>query len=120
MARIVLRQIAQARSGDKGDILDVSLFAPTEGLYSYFADHITADVVKEHLRELVKGPVTRYEVPNVRALKFVCEQALDGGGSRSLRVDNLGKCFGANLLRMELEIPDELLEGVPRYEAPAE
>lgn len=102
MARVQLREIAQARSGDKGNMVDISLFAPNEEWYEVFAEQITAEKVKEHFEGLVEGEVTRYEVPNIQALKFVCTNALNGGGSSSIRMDNLGKCFGTNLLRMKI------------------
>ena len=63
---------------------------------------LTADRVREHYGELVRGGVTRYELPNIRALNFVLTGALDGGGTRSLRSDHLGKVMYAWLLRMEL------------------
>ena len=104
MVKIQLKDIAQARSGDKGNTVDIGLFAPDRKMYELFLDQVTSEVVKKHFEGLVKGKVTRYELPNILALKFVCKNALDGGGSSSLRVDNLGKCFGSNLLRLEIDI----------------
>jgi hypothetical protein len=102
MTSIPLREIAQARSGDKGNTVDISLFAPDEEWYGIFVEQVTAARVKQHFAGLVEGEVIRYEVPNILALKFVCTNALNGGGSSSIRMDNLGKCFGSNLLRMEV------------------
>lgn len=116
--RLPLAEIAQARSGDKGDTADISLFAPTEALYELFRREVTAERVKEHFGSWCRGPVRRYEVPGLLALKFVLERALGGGAPASLRLDNLGKSMASALLRMELEIPDELLEGVPRLRFP--
>ena len=56
----------------------------------------------EHFGDLVRGTVTRYELPNIRALNFVLTGALDGGGTMSLRSDHLGKVMYAWLLRMEI------------------
>ena len=112
MARIKLREIAQARSGDKGNTVNIGVFAPNKELYERFAEQLTPQKVKEHFAGLVKGEVLRYELPNIHALNFVCKEALDGGGSSSLRMDNLGKCFGANMMRLEIEVPDELLESM--------
>ena len=64
--------------------------------------------MKAHFGDLVKGTVQRYEAPNVMALKFVMQDALGGGAPRSLRADNLGKTFGAALLRMWIDVPDEV------------
>lgn len=104
MSRVRLVDFARARSGDKGNIVDISLFAPDPASYLVLCREVTAERVREHFASLVHGRVERFEVPNLRALKFVLCEALDGGASRSLRSDNLGKCFGAMLLRMEVEV----------------
>jgi hypothetical protein len=109
MARIQLRQIAQARSGDKGNTVNIGLFAPTDSLYQVFVREVTAERVKRHFSGLVEGEVTRYLMPNIKAMNFVCKDAFNEGGSASIRMDHLGKCFGSNLLRMEIEVEDELL-----------
>lgn len=109
MAKVLLKDIAQARSGDKGNTCDLTLFARTEEMYEVFKREVTAEKVKAHFAGLVHGAVTRYEIPNVLALKFLMEDALGGGAPSSLRTDNLGKSFGSNLLRMEIEVPDELI-----------
>lgn len=108
MVTIQLRDLCGVRSGDKGDISDLSLFADDEAAYDAIVDAVTAERVAEHFGDLVGGSVVRYEVPNVWALKFVMSDALGGGGPRSLRADNLGKTLGGALLRMEIEVPDEV------------
>jgi len=118
--RIQLRWIAQARSGDKGDIANVALFAPTQETYDVFVREVTAERVKAHFGDYVKGRVDRYEAPNVRALNFVCHAALGGGGAASMRSDPLGKSYGSNLLRMEIEIPYDTLKRTPKLVAPKE
>jgi hypothetical protein len=110
MALVKLKELAQARSGDKGNTVNVGVFAPNQAIYQVFLKELTALKVKEHFTGLVDGEVTRYELPNILALNFVCKDALDGGGSSTLRLDNLGKCFGANILRLEIEVDDQLLE----------
>ena len=105
---IILRDLCGVRSGDKGDRSDLTLFADDPAAYDAISAAVTADRVAAHFDHMVKGSVTRYEVPNVWALKFVLEGALDGGGPRSLRSDNLGKTLGAALLRLRIEVPDEV------------
>src|SRR5699024_1574134 len=106
MRRIQLKEIAHARSGDKGNIVNIGVFAKKSEHYELLLNQLTAEKVKEFFDGLVLGEVTRYELPNVDGLNFVCTEALDGGGSSSMRVDNLGKCFGSNMLRFEIEIPN--------------
>lgn len=111
LVRVKLRDIVLARSGDKGNDCDISVFAPNAKIYNYLCQVLTPAVVKAHFGDWVQGPVERFEVPNVLALKFLCRDALGGGASSSLRLDNLGKCFGPNLLRLEIDIPAALLPG---------
>lgn len=121
MDRVIrLVDYAQARSGDKADLANVALFAPTPALYEAFRREVTADRVRAHFGGYVKGAVERFEVPNVLALNFVLHEALDGGASRSLRSDPLGKSYGSLLLRMEIGVEDlELLGATPKGRPPA-
>lgn len=109
MVKVQLRYVAQARSGDKGNTCDLGLFAKTAEMYEVFKQKVTAERVKEHFQSIVEGDVHRYEVDSIYGLKFVLEDALGGGAPSSLRTDNLGKSFGSNLLRMIIEVPEELL-----------
>ncbi len=114
MPRIQLRDLCGARSGDKGDISDVSLFADDPVAYDAIRAEVTAARVKAHFGSLVNGPVERFEAPNVWALKFVLYDALGGGAPRSLRADNLGKTFGAALLRMWIDVLDDVAANASR------
>lgn len=108
MARIQLRELCGYRAGDKGDVSDVAIFADDDETYALIVREVTAERVKEHFGSIVHGTVVRYEAPNVRALNFVMRGALGGGGPRSLRSDNLGKTLGGALVRLEIDVPDEL------------
>lgn len=118
MARIQLRDLCASRPGDKGDISDLSLFADDPDAYEAIKAEVTAERVKAHFGDLVRGDVVRYEVPNVWALKFVMRGALAGGAPRSLRSDNLGKTMGASLLRLEIDVPDAVAAGARRRVRP--
>jgi hypothetical protein len=104
-----LRDVCGARSGDKRDISDVTLFADDEETYDHLLSEVTAERVKAHFGSLVAGRVERYEARNVLGIKFVMHDALGGGASRSLRSDNLGKTHGMSLLRLEVDVPEHLL-----------
>ncbi|OEH91829.1 AtuA-related protein [Bacillus solimangrovi] len=108
MTVVQLKDVALARSGDKGNTVNIGLIAKDERWYQLFKEQVTSEKVKNHFKGLVEGEVTRYELPNVHAFNFVCTNALGGGGSNSLRLDNLGKCFGANLLRLEIKVPHSM------------
>ncbi len=109
--KLRLRDIAHARSGDKGDISNVGLIAIEPRYYPILVREVTSDRVKAHFGPLVLGSVTRYQLPNLCALNFVMEQALDGGGTISLRTDAQGKTHGAALLTMEVEVAPHELTG---------
>jgi len=106
--KIRLGQIAHTRSGDKGDTCNIGVIAYHESHYPTLVREVTADRVKRHFGDLVKGDVERFELPNLGALNFLLHQALGGGGTVSLRVDAQGKTFGAALLAMEIEVPQGL------------
>ncbi len=106
MKTIKLIDIAAARSGDKNNVCNIGVLARKPEDYPLLEKYLTADKVKTHFGELIKGKVERFEWKSIEALNFVCHEALDGGASRSLRMDTLGKNFSSHLLRMELEIEE--------------
>ena len=97
-----LWEIAHSRTGDKGNISNVSLIAYDEKDYSMLCEKVTPEKVKEHFKGIVKGDVVRYEMPNIYALNFVMQAALGGGVTRSLSVDMHGKGLSSYLLDMEI------------------
>jgi len=99
-----LSRIAHTRSGDKGDTANIGVIAWREQDYPILVREVTAERVKAFFGEMVRGQVTRYELPNLSALNFLLDGALGGGGTVSLRVDAQGKTLGAALLRLEIEI----------------
>src|SRR5690606_2517121 len=97
------------RSGDKGDISNIGIIARTPALLPYVAREVTVERVKEFLGHLVKGEVTRFDVPGIHAFNFVLQGALDGGGMASLRSDPLGKAMAQILLSLPVQVPQGLL-----------
>src|SRR5687768_12116947 len=105
--KIELTKLAHARSGDKGDTANVGVIALKNEFYPLLAREVTAEKVKQHFGEIVKGEVERFELPNLKALNFLLHQSLGGGGTLSLMTDAQGKTFSTALLRMKIEISDE-------------
>lgn len=101
--KIKLYDIAHSRAGDKGNTLTLSLIPYKEEDYQLLCDQATAEAVKHHLRNIVAGDIIRYELPNLPALQFVCQQALMGGVTTSLTMDTHGKSLSYALLEMWLE-----------------
>jgi hypothetical protein len=101
--KIRLVDIAHARSGDKGDTSNIGLIARKPEYYGVLVEKVTADRVREHFAGICRGKVERFELPNLNALNFLLHEALDGGGTLSLRADPQGKTLSTALLRMEIE-----------------
>ena len=97
-----LWEIAHSRTGDKGNISNISLIAYYAKNFEMLKEKVTAEKVKEHFKGIVKGEVVRYELPNISALNFVMYAALGGGVTRSLSVDMHGKGLSSYLLDMEI------------------
>jgi hypothetical protein len=108
MKKVPLHRIAHGRSGDKGDISNCAIIARKPEYYALIAEQVTAERVKKHFGDFCKGPVRRYDLPRIHSFNFVLEQALDGGGTSSLRIDPLGKTYACALLRMEVSVPEDL------------
>lgn len=104
MPKIKLLEIAQARSGDKGNSSNIGLIAKDPKHYQILCREVTAEKVKKHFTGICFGKVERYELPNIHALNFILHESLDGGGTVSLRTDAQGKTHAAALLRMEIDI----------------
>jgi len=101
--KIKLYELAHSRAGDKGNTLTLSLIPYQEEEYLLLCDKVTAEAVKRHLQDIIAGEVTRYELPNLPALNFVCKQALLGGVTTSLTMDTHGKSLSYALLEMEID-----------------
>lgn len=112
MKKIQLVHLAHARSGDKGDTANVGVIAYDEAHYDLLREQLTSAAVKEHFGSMVKGDVERFELPNLGALNFLLHGALGGGGTMSLMNDAQGKVFSTGLLRMQVEVPDDVAEAV--------
>ena len=97
-----LWEIAHSRTGDKGNISNVSLIAYDAKDWELIREKVTPEKVKEHFKGIVKGEVVRYELPNIHALNFVMYAALGGGVTRSHSVDMHGKGLSSYLLDMDI------------------
>ncbi len=107
-AEVPLIALAWARSGDKGNTSNIGVIARCPEWLPLLRDELTEARVAEWLAHRVRGTVTRYDVPGIHALNFVCTEALDGGGMASLRNDPLGKGMAQILLAMPVRVPQGL------------
>jgi hypothetical protein len=111
--RVPLHRIAFARSGDKGDHANIGVAARSEAAFALLGDALTAARVQALFGERVRGGVTRWVLPGLRAYNFMLHHALGGGGTLSLRMDHQGKTLAQALLQIEIDVPDEVLRVTP-------
>lgn len=110
--RVPLHRLAVGRSGDKGDNVNIAVIARDPRYLPAIAAALPPERVREWFGHMVRGEVTRHDVPGVNAFNFVLTQALGGGGAASLRNDPLGKSFAQILLAHEIEVPAAWLHGL--------
>jgi hypothetical protein len=110
MKRVRLLELAHARSGDKGDTANVGVIALRPEFYPILVEQLTAERVRRHFEGICLGEVERFELPNLEAINFLLHNALGGGGTVSLKTDAQGKTLSTAILRMELDVPDEIAE----------
>jgi hypothetical protein len=98
-----LRELAHSRTGDKGNISNISVIAYDAKHYPLLLQQVTSARVRAHFASVVTGDVVRYELPGIAALNFVMDQALGGGVTRSLALDAHGKSLSSALLDLEID-----------------
>ncbi len=99
---MLLHELAHTRTGDKGNLVTISLIAYRSEDFSRLEQSVTADRVAAHFASLIDAPVERYSLPQLGALNFVLHRPLANSVTRSLALDAHGKCLGFALLGMEL------------------
>ncbi len=102
---VILREIAHARAGDKGNRSNVAVFAFDPLHYEVLRDQLTAERLKNELGALLTGPVVRYELPDLAGLNFVMDDALEGGVNESLNLDGHGKSWSSLVLGLAVILP---------------
>jgi len=112
-----LSALARARSGDRGDALAIGVVARAPEVYPWLEGALTAAVVKRRFRGICRGRVERRAVPNLHALGFVLNDAMDGDAARALRIDPQGRTLAAALLAMEMKVPQAMLDAAARADA---
>ncbi len=99
-----LWEIAHSRSGDKGNISNISLIVYDKNHFALIEKLVTPEAVKTWFSDRVAGKVQRYELPQLGALNFVMHDALSGGVTSSITLDKHGKSLSSHLLDMEIDI----------------
>jgi hypothetical protein len=116
MKKVKLKELAYARSGDKGDVCNVGLMAKTKNVYEFLLKALTPEKIKAYYGGMVKGDVEIYPLPNLNSLEIVLRRSLGGGATCTLRFDQTGKSMGPVLLGMEIEADEKLIEEAQQAE----
>jgi len=109
MKKVQLKELAYARSGDKGDVCNVGIMAKTKNVYEFLLETLTPEKIKAYYKGMVKGDVEIYPLPNIDSLQIVLRQSLGGGATCTLRFDQTGKSMGPVLLGMVVEADEALI-----------
>ena len=102
---VVLREVAHARAGDKGNRSNVAVFAFDPAHYGAMRDQLTPERLKREFGTLLTGPIVRHELPSLCGLNFVMDDALEGGVNESLNLDGHGKSWSSLVLGLEITLP---------------
>jgi len=105
---IPLHAVAHARTGDKGNRLNISLICCRPETYSILAEQVSEEAVAELFRLRNPSAVKRYDLPNLGAFNFVLDEVLEGGVNNSLFLDKHGKGLSFLLLSMEVKVPKDI------------
>lgn len=104
MEQVMLKEVAYARSGDKGDISTIGIIAKSHEYYEQLKRELTPEKIKTFFGDMVKGKVLVYPEDNIECFQILCYRGLDGGATRTLRYDSTGKALGCALLRMKINM----------------
>ena len=107
--KVYLKELAFARSGDKGDVSNIGLMAKNAESYELIKKEVTPEQVKKHFGNMVKGDVKIWPMDNINSLQVVLYNALGGGATTTLRLDQTGKSMCGALLRMKIEADEEVV-----------
>jgi len=120
MKKVQLKELAYARSGDKGDVCNVGIMAKTGNVYEFLLKTLTPEKIKAYYKGMVKGDVEIYPLPNIDSLQIVLRQSLGGGATCTLRFDQTGKSMGPVLLGMVVEADEALIDEAAKASAAIE
>jgi hypothetical protein len=112
--KVTLHELAFARSGDKGDVCNVGVMAKCPRIYEHLKQALTVERVRAHFGEMVKGAIEAYPMDNLDSINFVLRRALGGGATKTLRFDQTGKAMATAMLRLELDVPADLVDEARR------
>lgn len=102
---LLVHALGHSRAGDKGNTSNISVIAYDDAAWMLLRERLTPQRVAQAFAGIAKGQVRRYELPKLKALNFVLENALGGGVTRSLSQDPHGKSLSSLMLTIDISEP---------------
>ena len=99
---MLVKDVAYARSGDKGDVVNVGILALDDAAWERLERTLTPERIKAHFGDWLRGDVDVFPMKNINAFNILLHNALGGGATKTLRYDVTGKAFSTAMLRLEL------------------
>ncbi len=106
-----LHELAHARTGDKGNRINISLIPYRPELFEILQQQVTPERVLKLFAHRGADHVERFDLPNLKAMNFVIDNALEGGVNGSLNLDGHGKSLSFLLLSLTVDVPPSLVTG---------
>jgi hypothetical protein len=107
-----LIKLAYARSGDKGNHVNIGVIARKSSYLPFIKDSLSINRIVSHLKNISKESISCWELPKINGLNFLLKNCLDGGGMSSLFLDPQGKAYAQNLLDIKISVPDSIYNEV--------
>jgi len=104
--RRIVRDIAHARAGDKGNTSNVNVWVYDPADFDLLKAVVSPERIKREFPNLIRGEITRYELPHLHGLNLVMREALEGGVNASLNLDSHGKSWSYLILGLTLDEAD--------------
>jgi len=105
MKQTTLYELAHARTGDKGNRINISVIAYDPKDFDTLVNQVTEERVRAHFDARKPSQVMRYVLPNIHAMNFVLDDVLDGGVNDALNLDMHGKSLSFHLLTLPITLP---------------
>ncbi|HLU78468.1 MAG TPA: hypothetical protein VKZ52_02755 [Burkholderiaceae bacterium] len=115
---VPLYRLAHGRTGDKGNISNISVIAWEDAWFPVLEEQITEEAVARWFSHRTPERVTRYLLPSISAMNFVIEGILDGGVNDALNLDSHGKALSFYLLDFPVLVDPELAAVLPDVQHP--
>ncbi|MDW7692495.1 acyclic terpene utilization AtuA family protein [Flammeovirgaceae bacterium SG7u.111] len=109
LAEVSMKDLCLARSGDKGNTANLGVLARSEAIFDFLKKHLKTDLVKQWFKDQCHGEIIRHEWESLRGFNFVLNDVLDGGGTKSSRLDPQGKMIAAAFLAQKVFVPRKLI-----------